>query len=191
MAKRLQKKSTFGLIAMLVAALAIIAFMIWWPTPAAEQEHQTPPEQETIVKDGMAAPDFEVTMFDGQKVKLSDLKGKVVLINFWATWCPPCRDELARVEKDIIAPFKDKGFVFLPISRGETKEAVEKFRNKMGYTFPMGLDTDQSIYGKYATNYIPRNFLVGKDGKIVKISIGYDEAEFAELIKAIEKAIQK
>ena len=68
---------------------------------------------------------------------------------------------------------------------------VAEFRNKMGYSFPMGLDIDQSVFKKFATNYIPRNFLVGRDGTVVKVSVGYDEAEFAELIKSIEEAVKK
>ncbi|MBQ2026589.1 MAG: TlpA family protein disulfide reductase, partial [Alistipes sp.] len=149
------------------------------------------PEQATIVKDGHKAPDFEVQMFDGSTIKLADLKGKVVLLNFWATWCPPCRAELARVEKDIIERFKGETFVFIPVSRGEKRETVAAFREKMGYTFPMGLDTESSIYKKYAETYIPRNFLIDKSGKVVKASVGYDEAEFAELIKLIEETIKK
>ena len=113
------------------------------------------------------------------------------MLNFWATWCPPCRAELARVEKDIIEKFKGQEFVFLPVSRGEKREDVAAFREKMGYSFPMGLDTDSSIYGKYAVTYIPRNFLIGKDGKVVLASVGYDEAEFAELVKTIEKQLNK
>ena len=192
MTRRHQKKSIWGLLAMLVAAIAIIAFMVFYPTPTKAQSQNRPtPEEATIVKDGAVAPDFEVEMFDGSKVRLADLKGKVVLLNFWATWCPPCRAELARVEKDIIEKFKGKPFVFLPVSRGEEKATVAAFREKMGYTFPMGLDTSNSIYKLYAQTYIPRNFLIGKDGKVVKASVGYDEAEFAELVKLIEKEIKK
>ena len=192
MTRRHQKKSIWGLLAMLVAAIAIIAFMVFYPTPTKAQSQNRPtPEEATIIKDGMVAPDFEVEMFDGSKVRLADLKGKVVLLNFWATWCPPCRAELARVEKDIIEKFKGKPFVFLPVSRGEEKATVAAFREKMGYTFPMGLDTSNTIYKLYAQTYIPRNFLIGKDGKVVKASVGYDEAEFAELVKLIEKEIKK
>ena len=176
---------------MLVVAIALGAVLILWnPTPAKAQERPTP-EQATIVKDGHTAPDFEVQMFDGSTIKLADLKGKVVLLNFWATWCPPCRAELARVEKDIIERFKGKPFVFIPVSRGEKRETVAAFREKMGYTFPMGLDTESTIYKKYAHTYIPRNFLIDKKGKVVKASVGYDEAEFAELIKLIEETIKK
>ena len=185
-----KKKSIWQLLVMLVLAIAIILFMLLAPTPAQAQDRPTP-EQATLVKDGMVAPDFELTMFDGSVVKLADLKGKVVLLNFWATWCPPCRKELSRVEKDIIEKFKGQDFVFLPVSRGEKKEVVAAFREKMGYTFPMGLDADSNIYKKYAETYIPRNFLIGKDGKVVKASVGYDEAEFAELIELIEKEIKK
>ena len=95
-----------------------------------------------------------------------------------------------RVQKDIIDHFKGQDFVFLPISRGEKKATVDQFRDKQGYTFPMGLDSDQSIFRKYASNYIPRNFLIGKDGKVVYVSVGYDEKEFAELIKAIDEALK-
>ncbi len=187
-----QKKSPIGLLIMtIIVLIALIAFMVFGPSTTAVAQERPTPEQATIVKDGMVAPDFEVKMFDGSVVKYADLKGKVVLLNFWATWCPPCRAELARVEKDIIERFKGEEFVFLPVSRGEKYETVSAFREKMGYTFPMGLDTDNTIYKKYAQTYIPRNFLIGKDGRVVKASVGYDEAEFAELIKLIEKEIKK
>jgi peroxiredoxin len=176
---------------MLVLILVIGAILIFWnPTESKAQERPTQ-EQATLVKSGEVAPDFSVTMFDGSTVKLSDLKGKVVLLNFWATWCPPCRAELARVQKDIINRFKGKPFVFLPVSRGDSREAVEAFRNKMGYTFPMGLDSDSTLYRKYAKTYIPRNFLIDKSGRVVKASVGYNAEEFDELIKLIDKTIKK
>jgi peroxiredoxin len=191
MAKRLQKKSYAPLAGMIVLVSALIALLIFWTPEASAQTAQPSVESTTIVKEGAQAPDFTVEMFDGTKVTLSELKGKVVLVNFWATWCPPCRNELARVEKEIIERFKGQEFVFLPISRGESKEKVAEFRNKMGYTFPMGLDTTQAIFKKYATNYIPRNFLVDREGKVVKASVGYDDAEFEALVKLIEKEIKK
>ena len=129
-------------------------------------------------------------MVNGEKVTLSSLKGKIVLINFWATWCPPCREEFKRVQKDIIDHFKGQDFVFLPISRGEKKVTVDQFRDKQGYTFPMGLDPTQEIYKKYASNYIPRNFVVGKDGKVIYVSVGYEAKEFESMIKAIEAALK-
>ena len=189
--RRHQKKSPLTLILMLVLILVIGAILIFWnPTEAKAQERPTQ-EQATLVKSGEVAPDFSVTMFDGSTIKLSDLKGKVVLLNFWATWCPPCRAELARVQKDIINRFKGKPFVFLPVSRGDSREAVEAFRNKMGYTFPMGLDSDSTLYRKYAKTYIPRNFLIDKSGRVVKASVGYNAEEFDELIKLIDKTIKK
>ena len=170
-----------------LAALMLLAFA---PTTSQAQSQNDEIAKTTIVKKGDKAPDFTVEMVDGSKVQLSKLKGKVVLINFWATWCPPCREELKHVQKQIIDHFKGKDFVFLPISRGEKKEVVEAFRKKMDYTFPMGLDPKQSIYKLYASNYIPRNFLVGKDGKIIYLSVGYTPEEFAEMIATIEAALK-
>ena len=130
-------------------------------------------------------------MFDGTTFTLGSLRGKVVLLNFWATWCGPCREELSRVQKDIIDRFKgNEDFVFLPVSRGETRETVAAFREKMGYTFPMGLDPEQKIYRLYASNYIPRNFVIDRNGKVVLASVGYDPEEFDEMIKTIEKTLE-
>ena len=116
--------------------------------------------------------------------------GKLVFIDLYATWCPPCRQELTRVQTDIIDRFAGKEFVFLPVSRGEKREAVEAFREKTGYTFPMGLDPSQAIYDRYASNYIPRNFLISPDGKVVLATVGYDAEEFDEMIKTIEKTLE-
>lgn len=192
MARKHQKKSTLSMVVMAILAIVLAAALLFGGSLTAKAQNNRPtPEQATIVKDGQKAPNFEVQMFDGSTIKLADLKGKVVLLNFWATWCPPCRAELARVEKDIIEKFKGKPFVFIPVSRGENRETVAAFREKMGYTFPMGLDTDGRVYAEYAQTYIPRNFLIDKNGVVVKASVGYDEAEFAELIKLIEKEIKK
>ena len=147
-------------------------------------------EKETLVKVGDDVPEFVVEMFDGQKINIKDLKGKIVLINFWATWCPPCQEELKRVQKEIIDRFKGKDFVFLAISREESKEQVKKFRERNGYTFPMGLDPERKIYSKFATATIPRNFIIDKKGKIVEIEVGYTKEAFAKMIEKLEKALQ-
>ena len=173
-----------------IAMAACFVMLAAAPYTASAQEQEDQIKATTIIHQGDKAPDFTVEMFSGEQIKLSSLKGKVVLINFWATWCPPCRQELTHVEKEIIEHFKGQDFVFLPISRGEKKSVVEAFREKTGYTFPMGLDPKQEVYKKYATNYIPRNFVVGKDGKVIYVSVGFEPAEFASMIKTIEAALK-
>ena len=145
----------------------------------------------TLVRAGDAAPDFTVSLFDGGSVRLSDLRGKTVLVNFWATWCPPCREELTRVQAELIDRFEGRDFVFLPISRGETRETVARFREQTGYRFPMGLDPEQTIYNMYATNFIPRNFLVGPDGRVIVATTGYEPEEFDALVETIRKSLDK
>lgn len=172
----------------MVLVAALVMMMVAMPVEAQAQQDDI--ASTTLINKGYKAPDFTVEMVSGEQLTLSKLKGKVVVVNFWATWCPPCRQELKVVEKQLIERFKGKDFVFLPISRGEAKKTVEAFRKQNGYTFPMGLDPKQTIYKKYASNYIPRNFVVGKDGKVIYTSVGYTPEEFAEMISVIEKALK-
>lgn len=194
-----KKPNNKRLLILVLLLIVVIALMWLLPSPDSTQptnEQKATTEQKaeeetdentTLVKVGDKAPDFRVEMFDGTTFTLASLEGKVVLLNFWATWCPPCRDELSRVQKDVIDRFvrPDGDFVFLPISRGEARETVAAFREKMGYTFPMGLDPEQQIYKLYASNYIPRNFLIGRDGKVIALTVGYDEEEFNQFLETI------
>jgi peroxiredoxin len=137
------------------------------------------------------APDFIVEMLDGSKVTLVENRGKVVLVSFWATWCPPCRLELSHMQKDVIDRFAGEDLVVLPISRGEERKTVESYISKMGYTFPVGLDTTQAIYSKYASNYVPRSVVIDREGMVVYVGVGYDEQIAKEIEQAIFEALQK
>lgn len=185
------------LVALLIVICAVIFLLPTSPTvqaeegDATEQAAQDETATTTLVKEGMQAPDFTVEMFDGSTQALSSLKGKVVLVNFWATWCPPCREELKRVQQDLVERFAGEEFVFIPISRGEERETVAAFREQMGYTFAMGLDPERKIYDLFASNFIPRNFLIDKEGKVLVASVGYEPEEFDALIAKIEEELKK
>lgn len=185
---------------LLVVLIAITAYIIITlpseEAQAAEGSVATLVEDEpddlaetTLINAGDVAPDFTVEMLDGSKVTLSALQGKPTLLIFWATWCPPCRLELSKLQEHIIDRYGDKINV-LPISRGEERAKVEEYISKMGYTFAVGLDGDQSIYRKYATNYIPRCFVIDANGKVLYSGVGYDEAIAKEVEQNIEKALR-
>lgn len=146
-----------------------------------------------IVKVGDEAPDFEMTLVDGSKVKLSDLKGKVVMLQFTASWCGVCRKEMPFIEKDIWQKHKDNAaFVLYGVDRDEPQERVKAFAKQTGVTYPLGLDPGANIFAKYAERNagITRNVLVGKDGKIVMMTRLYNEEEFAALCQKIEELLK-
>ncbi|HIY14329.1 MAG TPA: redoxin domain-containing protein [Candidatus Alistipes cottocaccae] len=188
--RRKNNRQLWILLALLVAVIAVIALLPSGDGAAApDRNPDSEIEAATLVKAGDQAPDFTVEMFDGSRVTLADLRGKVVLLNFWATWCPPCREELTHVQTELIDRFAGRPFVFLPVSRGESRETVAAFREKTGYEFPMGLDSTQSVYKRYAANYIPRNFLIDADGRVVSATVGFEKSEFEELIRSVEAAL--
>ena len=188
--RRKNNRQLWILLALLVAVIAVIALLPSGDGAAApDRNPDSEIEAATLVKAGDQAPDFTVEMFDGSRVTLADLRGKVVLLNFWATWCPPCREELTHVQTELIDRFAGRPFVFLPVSRGESRETVAAFREKTGYEFPMGLDSTQSVYKRYAANYIPRNFLIDADGRVVSATVGFEKSEFEELIRYVEAAL--
>lgn len=145
-----------------------------------------------IVSVGDTAPDFIVTTDEGNTVRLSDLRGKVVMLQFTASWCVVCRREMPFIESDIWQKHKnDKNFVLMGIDRDEPLETVKGFKEKVGITYPLGLDPGASIYSRYALKEsgITRNVLIDKEGKIVKLTRLYNEEEFASLVEMIDKML--
>ena len=146
-----------------------------------------------IVKLGDIAPDFTCTLTDSTQVTLSALRGKVVMLQFTASWCGVCRKEMPFIEKDIWLKHKDNPkFVLMGIDRDEPVETVVAFGQQTGVTYPLALDPGADIFAKYALRDagITRNVLIDEEGKIVMMTRLYNEAEFASLVAKIDQMLQ-
>jgi peroxiredoxin len=120
---------------------------------------------------GHSPSDFTLPTLDGGSITLSDLKGKVVLINFWATWCSPCREEMPSLER-LYRQFKHGKFALLAVDIMEHPEKVKKFAREYNLSFPILLDRNGDISAKYAANAIPTTYIIDKGGKAVGKAIG-------------------
>jgi peroxiredoxin len=146
---------------------------------------------ESYTRTGQEMPDFTVTSLDGTRLKMSELKGRVVLINFWATWCPPCRVEMPRLEKEVWRKYKSADFVMVAIAREQTAEEIAEFGKEYGYSFPLAPDPQREVYRLFGNGGIPRSYVVGRNGKILYQSVGYDRADFDRMKKILEKELAK
>ena len=120
---------------------------------------------------GKLAPDFTLTGLDGQEVSLSDFRGKPVLINFWASWCGPCRIEMPLLQ-EVYEQWTSKGLVLLAVNLQESQGTVEEFIEGAGYTFPVLLAPGNKVPLSYNIRGIPATFFIDADGVIRDIKIG-------------------
>lgn len=133
------------------------------------------------------AIDFKLKDLNGKELSLSDLKGKKVFLNFWATWCPPCKAEMPEIEK-LYQETKDSDLVIVAVEIGEPLDTVKPFIDKNKYNFKVLLDPDQSVASKYGIASIPTSYFIDVDGNIVsKIVGGMNIDQMKANIKALDK----
>ncbi|MBL4577440.1 MAG: TlpA family protein disulfide reductase [Flavobacteriales bacterium] len=144
-----------------------------------------------IVKVGDKAPDFEMDMIDGTKAKLSDYAGKIVMLQFTASWCSVCRREMPVIEEEVWKVNQHKNFVLIGIDRDEPLDVVIDFAKKMGVTYPLALDPGANIFGLFADKKsgVTRNVIIDEDGNIAFLTRLFERTEFDEMKEVIQNLL--
>lgn len=188
-------KKIFGL-ALLALLIGIVAVNVIKEVQEKKEEEQAqeeflsgdqPIEQTSDgLQPGDVPPDFELETLAGEKVKLSDYKGKKVILNFWATWCPPCKAEMPHMQKFYEEKAEEKNVEILAVNLtgaergGNVREKVENFVDEYGLTFTIPLDLDAEIGKDYQAFTIPTTYLINTEGKIHQKIIGPMDEEIME-----------
>ena len=179
----MKKKYHFLLIALFMTSLSCLG-----------SSKNTPDDRGYIVNVGDMAPDFTLQTTTGETLKLSDMRGKVVMLQFTASWCGVCRKEMPFIESDIWQKHKnDSAFSLFGIDRDEPLDKVKAFAKQTGITYPMVLDPGGDVFALYADRKagITRNIIIDKDGKIVMLTRLFNEEEFSEMCKKIDELLKK
>lgn len=173
----------------LTSFLLLLAVTVQAQTPVKE----IPADYGYIVKIGQQVPDFSMTTTDGKTVRISDLKGKVVMLQFTASWCSVCRKEMPHIEADIWNKYKNNsGFALYGIDLDEPLEKVKKFAKEIPVTYPLALDPKGGIFYQFAEKGagVTRNVIIDKTGKIAYMTRLYKEEEFQEMKKVIAELLK-
>jgi peroxiredoxin len=149
-------------------------------------------EETSVIKIGDKTPTFKYLNNNDEVLNSSDLNGKIILINFFATWCAPCMTEMPYLEKEIWEKYKtNNNFELIAFGRGHSLEETNAFIAKKKFSFSIFPDKEKSIYNLFATQFIPRNYLFDKHGKLVYTSVGFSVEEFKKLKDKIEELIKQ
>ncbi|MHB1134633.1 MAG: TlpA family protein disulfide reductase [Chloroflexota bacterium] len=135
-----------------------------------------PGAQPAPPKVGESAPDIAFATLDGRALKLSEFRGQVVLLNFWATTCPPCRAEMPDLEA-VYKEVKDRGGIVIGIDQRESPDTVQRFVDELKMTFPVTIDSTGAIFGRYGVQFIPTSFVVDKQGVVRFMKVGQMDRE--------------
>ena len=168
--------------------ITFILLLLSVATQAQTPVKEIPADYGYIVKIGQQVPDFDLSTTDGKTTSIADLKGKVVMLQFTASWCGVCRKEMPHIEADIWKKYKnDTDFALFGIDLDEPKDIVEKFAKQIPVTYPLALDPKGSIFYQFAEKGagVTRNVIIDKTGKIVYMTRLYKEEEFQEMKKVI------
>lgn len=192
------KRKAFNTKAPLLAGALLTGLMLGFPTDSLAQETTSTPVAQVDtatgfkVKVGDMAPDFSLKLTDGTTFKLSEQRGKVVMLQFTASWCGVCRKEMPHIEEEIWQAHQDDPeFALVGIDREEPLEKVQAFMKAVGTTYPMALDEHADVFSSYADREagITRNVLIDRKGRIIKLTRLYNPEEFEELVNSIEEAL--
>jgi len=142
-----------------------------------------------ILNQTLTPRDFSLPLLNGGNVSLSDYRGKVVILNFWATWCPPCRDEMPSME-NLYQRFHDNGLEILAVDLGEDVRIVSQFIQFYGYTFPVLMDRSSRVGSLYGIASIPTSFIIDREGKIIARIVGSIQWDTARIIAAFDALLR-
>ncbi|HEX8524626.1 MAG TPA: TlpA disulfide reductase family protein [Tepidisphaeraceae bacterium] len=164
-----------------------------WTPPAdakdaAKEQAAAEGDEPSKALEGKPAPDFSAKNLDDKDVTLKDQKGKVVILDFWATWCPPCREGLPHVDK-VYQDLKEKGVVAFAVDVQEPKDKVKQYVTDNKLTLPALLDTDGKVSGAFKVSGIPQTVVIGKDGVVKNVFVGTGPDSEEKLRKAVEAAL--
>lgn len=138
---------------------------------------------------GQKVPQFSMRPLSSDSLSMDDLKGELILINFFATWCNPCMQEMPKLEKEIWQEYQDDGLQVYCVGREHTADELKKFVKKKNLTVPVVPDPEREIYSHFASKYIPRNIIIDQQGKIIFQEIGYNDEKLAKIKKIITEKL--
>jgi peroxiredoxin len=151
----------------------ILALGFAWIFVSADRSGVSTSGKIPAPQQGFLAPDFELQTLSGETIRLSDLRGQAVLINLWATWCPPCRAEMQSIEK-VYQEYREAGFIVLAVNmtNQDTFSAIQPFVTEQGLTFPILLDENGKAANAYQMQSLPSSYFIRRDGIINEVVIG-------------------
>ena len=159
-----------------------------------QEKTQTDPEADvkatTLSVVGQEVPPFSFQTTEGTNYSTEKLEGKIVLLNFFATWCPSCMKEMPALQEKVWEEYKGNDeFFMVSLGREHNMKEMKEFKAEKGYDFHFAPDTARAIYGQFAEKYIPRNVLIDREGKIIYQCAGYKKEDFQQMLELIEQKL--